>query len=46
MILSAKWENNDIDQKSVLIILKINKFQLYKIHLVLDNDDFDRRIEF
>jgi len=39
---------HDIDKKSVLKILKNNKFHPYKAHLVqeLNEDDFDRRIEF
>ena len=38
----------DIDQKSVLKILKVNKFHPYKMKLVqeLNEDDPDRRIEF
>ncbi|EFN79651.1 hypothetical protein EAI_12675, partial [Harpegnathos saltator] len=41
-------QQNDLDQKSVLKILKLNQFQPYKVHLVqeLSDDDFDRRIEF
>jgi len=39
---------HDIDKKSVLKISKNNKFHPYKAHLVqeLNEDDFDRRIEF
>jgi len=39
---------HDTDQKSVLKILKNNKFHPYKVHLVQEpnDDDFDRRIEF
>lgn len=39
---------HEIDQKSVLKILKVNKFHPYKIKLVqeLNDDDPDRRIEF
>lgn len=38
----------EIDQKSVLKILKVNKFHPYKINLVqeLNEDDPDRRLEF
>jgi len=45
---SRKALQHDIDQKSVLKILKNNKFHPYKVHLVqeLNDDNFDRRIEF